>query len=175
MLSGRLVRGRWTVRRCWGSRFSRCWGCRWRICSGGGLRASGRFTCRRLGCSVIMASSCWRPGSGRTSRYGCVGPMTGSLRNCWLRWVPRSRIPSTLEVPSGERRPEVDQGDIAADLNDGAKTGHLGTVLGGDEDAAAVWQVVDLVPGGDGIIVHLRLLPGLVDEYRALVNRALAS
>ena len=29
--------------------------------------------------------------------------------------------------------------------------------------------------GGDGTIVHLRLLPGLVDDYRALVDRALAS
>ena len=33
----------------------------------------------------------------------------------------------------------------------------------------------DLVPAGDGMIVHLRLLPGLVDDYRALVERALAS
>jgi hypothetical protein len=29
-----------------------------------------------------------------------------------------------------------------------------------------VCQVVDLVPAGDGMIVHLRLLPGLVDGYR---------
>jgi hypothetical protein len=48
-------------------------------------------------------------------------------------------------------------------------------VVAGDEDAAAVCQVVDVVPGGDGMIVHLRLLPGLVDDYRALVDRALAS
>ena len=31
------------------------------------------------------------------------------------------------------------------------------------------------VPAGNGIIVHLRLLPGLVEDYRALVERALAS
>jgi hypothetical protein len=31
------------------------------------------------------------------------------------------------------------------------------------------------VPAGDGTVVHLRLLPGLVDDYRALVDRALAS
>jgi hypothetical protein len=48
-------------------------------------------------------------------------------------------------------------------------------VVAGDEDAAAICQVVDLVPAGDGTIVHLRLLPGLVDDYRALVDRALAS
>jgi hypothetical protein len=47
--------------------------------------------------------------------------------------------------------------------------------VAGDEEAAAVCQVVDLVPAGDGTIVLLRLLPGLADEYRALVDRALAS
>jgi hypothetical protein len=35
--------------------------------------------------------------------------------------------------------------------------------------------VIDLAPAGDGIIVHLRLLPGLVEDYQALVERALAS
>jgi hypothetical protein len=81
--------------------------------------------------------------------------------------------------------------DITADLNDEDQTGYLWTfldeardpsqitpgalVVAGDEGAAAVCQVVDLVPGGDGTIVHLRLLPGLVDDYRALVDRALAS
>jgi hypothetical protein len=33
----------------------------------------------------------------------------------------------------------------------------------------------DLTPAGDGTIVHLKLLPGLVDDYRVLVERALAS
>lgn len=31
----------------------------------------------------------------------------------------------------------------------------------------------DLRPTGDGTIVHIRLLPALVDDYRALVERAL--
>jgi hypothetical protein len=81
--------------------------------------------------------------------------------------------------------------DIAADLNDEDETGYVWTfldeardpgqirpgalVVAGDEEAAAVCQVVDLVPAGDGMIVHLRLLPGLVEGYRALVERALAS
>jgi hypothetical protein len=81
--------------------------------------------------------------------------------------------------------------DITADLNDEDQTGYVWTFLDeardpahitpgalvvvGDEDAAAVCQVVDLAPAGDGIIVHLRLLPGLVDDYRALVERAMAS
>jgi hypothetical protein len=81
--------------------------------------------------------------------------------------------------------------DITADLNDEDETGYVWTfldearepsqilpgvlVVAGDEEAAAVCQVVDLVPAGDGTIVHLRLLPGLVDDYRALVDRALAS
>jgi hypothetical protein len=81
--------------------------------------------------------------------------------------------------------------DITADLNDEDETGYVRTfldearelsqitagvlVVAGDQEAAAVCQVVDLVPAGDGTIVHLRLLPGLVDEYRALVDRALGS
>jgi hypothetical protein len=81
--------------------------------------------------------------------------------------------------------------DIAADLNDEDQTGYVWTfldeardpgritpgalVVAGDEDVAAVCQVVDLVPVGDGTVVHLRLLPGLVDDYRALVDRTLAS
>jgi hypothetical protein len=35
--------------------------------------------------------------------------------------------------------------------------------------------VIDLAPAGDGTIVLLRLLPGLVEDYRARVERALAS
>jgi hypothetical protein len=85
----------------------------------------------------------------------------------------------------------VYQVDITADLNDEDESGLVWTfldeardpgrialgvlVLAGDEAAVAVCQVVDLVPAGDGTIVRLRLLPGLVDDYRALVERALAS
>jgi len=48
-------------------------------------------------------------------------------------------------------------------------------IVAGDQDAAAVCEVIDLPPAGDGTIVHLRLLPGLVEDYRALAERALAS
>ena len=81
--------------------------------------------------------------------------------------------------------------DITADLNDEDETGYVWTfldearnpnqihpgalVVAGDEENAAVCQVVDLVPAASGVIVHLRLLPGVVDDYRALVERALAS
>ena len=81
--------------------------------------------------------------------------------------------------------------DITADLNDEDETGYVWTfldearepsqikpgtlVVAGDEDAAAICQVIDLIPAGDGTIVHLKLLPGLVDDYRVLVERALAS
>lgn len=81
--------------------------------------------------------------------------------------------------------------DITADLNDEDETGYIWTfldearepsqikpgtlVVAGDEDAAAICQVIDLTPAGDGTIVHLKLLPGLVDDYRTLVERALAS
>jgi hypothetical protein len=80
--------------------------------------------------------------------------------------------------------------DVTADLNDEDETGYVWTFLDeardpaqikpgalvvGDEDVAAVCQVIDLAPAGDGTIVHLRLLPGLIDDYRQLVERALAS
>lgn len=77
--------------------------------------------------------------------------------------------------------------DITADLNDEDDTGFVWTfldearepasitpgalVVAGDEDAAAVCQVVDLVPAGDGTIVHLRMLPGRVEDYVALAHR----
>jgi hypothetical protein len=80
--------------------------------------------------------------------------------------------------------------DITADLNDEDDTGFVWTfldearepakitpgalVVAGDEDAAAICQVVDLTPAGDGTIVHLRILPGLVEDYQQLVQRALA-
>jgi hypothetical protein len=47
--------------------------------------------------------------------------------------------------------------------------------VAGDEDTAAVCQVVDLVPTGDGIVVHLKPLPGLVEDYQALVERSAAN
>lgn len=77
--------------------------------------------------------------------------------------------------------------DIEADLNDEDDTGYVWTfldeardpsrvipgalVVAGDEDAAAVCQVVDLVSVGDATIVHLRMLPGLVEDYLALAQR----
>jgi hypothetical protein len=73
--------------------------------------------------------------------------------------------------------------DIAADINDEDHTGYIWTfldearepeqirsgaiVIAGDEDAAAVCQVIDLVPAGNGTIVHLKALPGLVEDYQA--------
>ena len=80
--------------------------------------------------------------------------------------------------------------DITADLNDEDETGFVWTfldeaqapneivpgalVVAGDEDAAAICQVVGLAEAGDGTIVHLRILPGLVEDYQQLVQRALA-
>jgi hypothetical protein len=89
------------------------------------------------------------------------------------------------------RAAEMYRVDIVADLNDEDHTGYLWTLLdeahdpaqirpgaivvAGDEDAAAVCQVVDLVPAADSTIVHLKLLPGLVEDYQALAERSLAS
>jgi hypothetical protein len=46
-------------------------------------------------------------------------------------------------------------------------------VLAGDTDASAVAEVVDVVDKPAGKVVHLRLLPGHIEEYAALVHRVL--
>jgi hypothetical protein len=77
--------------------------------------------------------------------------------------------------------------DIDADLNAEDQTGHVWTfldeardpsiiapgalVVAGDDDAAAVAVVVDLVAHPHGTIVHLDLLPGSVDDYLELAKR----
>ena len=43
-------------------------------------------------------------------------------------------------------------------------------VAAGDEETTAVCQVAGLASAGDGTIVHLKLLPGLADGYRQLVE-----
>jgi hypothetical protein len=81
--------------------------------------------------------------------------------------------------------------DITADLNDEDETGFVWTLLdeardpslitpgaivvAGDADAPAVAEVVDIVEKPAGKIVHLRLLPGVIEDYEALVRRALTS
>ena len=80
--------------------------------------------------------------------------------------------------------------DITADLNDEDETGFVWTfldeardpsvivpgaiVVAGDSDAPAVVEVVDIVSKSSGQIVHLRILPGNIEEYAALVRRALS-
>jgi len=41
-----------------------------------------------------------------------------------------------------------------------------------DGEDLAMGQVVDLVPADSGTIVHLRLLPGAVENYHAAIERA---
>ena len=73
--------------------------------------------------------------------------------------------------------------DIPADLNDQDETGWVWTfldearvsaairpgafVLTGDEDDPAAAQVIDLVEKPAGTVVHLRVLPGNIEDYRA--------
>jgi len=80
--------------------------------------------------------------------------------------------------------------DIPVDLNGEDETGLVWTfleeaadpalivpgaiVIAGDEEAPAVAEVVDIVEKAAGLIVHLRVLPGLVEDYEALVRRAVA-
>ncbi len=81
--------------------------------------------------------------------------------------------------------------DISADLNDEDETGLVWTfldeardpavvvpgaiVVAGDPEAPAVAEVVDLVDKPAGRVVHLRLLPGRVEDYAALIRRALVT
>lgn len=81
--------------------------------------------------------------------------------------------------------------DIHADLNDEDETGLVWTfldeardpsvivpgaiVVAGDADAPAVVQVVDVVAKQSGRIVHLRILPGNVEDYAKLVRRSLST
>ncbi|MEJ7582714.1 MAG: hypothetical protein WKF43_01260 [Acidimicrobiales bacterium] len=81
--------------------------------------------------------------------------------------------------------------DIACDLMDEDETGYLWTflrdardpsliepgaiVVAGDPDAPAVAEVVDIVEKPAGPVVHLRVLPGAIEDYEALVPRAITS
>ncbi|MHB8669510.1 MAG: hypothetical protein ACYDAD_02955 [Acidimicrobiales bacterium] len=81
--------------------------------------------------------------------------------------------------------------DIACDLMDEDETGRVWTrlsdardpsliepgaiVVAGDVDAPAVAEVVDISGEQGHEIVHLRILPGLVEDYEALVRRAITS
>lgn len=80
------------------------------------------------------------------------------------------------------------QVDIACDLMDEDETGYVWTfltdardpsliepgaiVIAGDAEAPAVAEVIDIVDRPAGKVVHLRVLPGLVEDYEALVRRA---
>ncbi len=78
--------------------------------------------------------------------------------------------------------------DIACDLMDEDETGYVWTfltdardpsiiepgaiVIAGDTEAPAVAEVIDIVDRPAGKVVHLRVLPGMVEDYEALVRRA---
>ncbi|MGH9223377.1 MAG: hypothetical protein ACRD2W_06235 [Acidimicrobiales bacterium] len=81
--------------------------------------------------------------------------------------------------------------DITCDLMDEDETGYVWTfprearnaaliepgaiVVAGGPDAPAVAEVVDIVDKSAGAVVHLRVLPGAVEDYEALVRRAITS
>lgn len=74
--------------------------------------------------------------------------------------------------------------DIPCDLMDEDETGYVWTflreardpeliqpgaiVIAGDQDAPAVAEVVDIVDKPAGRLVHLRLLPGTIEDYKDL-------
>jgi hypothetical protein len=77
--------------------------------------------------------------------------------------------------------------DIAADLNSEDETGFLWTfldetpdlsiirpgevVVAGSELTPAVCEVIDLVDKPAGTVVHLRVLPGTIEQFRRLLER----
>ncbi len=77
--------------------------------------------------------------------------------------------------------------DIPADLNSEDETGFVWTfldeaadpsiiqpgevVVAGSPLTPAVCEVVDLVEKPVGIVVHLRVLPATIDQYRRLLSR----
>lgn len=81
--------------------------------------------------------------------------------------------------------------DISCDLMDEDETGYVWTfldeardpsviepgaiVVAGDADAPAVAEVVDIVEKAAGKVVHLRVLPGAIEDYEALARRAITS
>lgn len=81
--------------------------------------------------------------------------------------------------------------DIVCDLMDEDETGYVwaflteardsdllepgAIVVVGDADAPAVAEVIDIVDKPAGKVVHLRVLPGAVADYEALIRRAITS
>ena len=77
---------------------------------------------------------------------------------------------------------------LPADINRVDETGYVWTflheardpsliepgalVVAGDEDAPAIAEVIDIVEKPAGKIVHLRILPGVIEDYEALLTRA---
>jgi hypothetical protein len=75
--------------------------------------------------------------------------------------------------------------DITCDLMDEDETGHVwaflrdardpaliepgAIVVAGDEDAPAIAEIVDKPTGQ---VVHLHILPGLLEDYQAVIQRA---
>ena len=78
--------------------------------------------------------------------------------------------------------------DIAADLNSEDETGLVWTLLDEASDPSiirpgaivaagsaltpAVCEVVDIADKAAGTVVHLRVLPGSIEQYRRLLERA---
>jgi hypothetical protein len=46
-------------------------------------------------------------------------------------------------------------------------------VVAGDDHAPAVAEVVEIIDKPAGPVVHLRLLPGAIEDYKAPVRRAI--
>lgn len=89
------------------------------------------------------------------------------------------------------RQPSLISIDISCDLHDRDETGYIwayldearnpslivpGAILiAGEPDAPAVVEVVDVAETPTGTLVHLRPLPGALEDYLQLAQRATAA
>ena len=65
--------------------------------------------------------------------------------------------------------------DIPSDVSRASRVIEPGAiVVAGDADAPAVAEVIDIVEKPAGAVVHLRLLPGAIEDYEALIRRAIS-
>lgn len=72
---------------------------------------------------------------------------------------------------------EDESGHVWAFLREARDPGLIepgAVVVAGDKDAPAVAEVVEIVEKPAGQVVHLHLLPGMIEDYQALVRRAIA-
>lgn len=112
-------------------------------------------------CELLLPAPAWLAGHGGRPASRCRATCTVLAR--------RQHEPDGL-------RPGVVHGLLLwaflRDARDQALVRPGAIVVAGDEDAPAVAEVLDIVDKPAGQVVHLRILPGLLEDYQAVIQRA---